>query len=59
MRSLGIVAAVVAALSVIVGPAQASSQAERELLKANEQYDEAIMRGDAAALERIFADDFI
>ena len=25
----------------------------------NEQYDQAIMRGDAAALEQIFADEFI
>ena len=59
MRSLPVFIAVVAAVSVIAAPGQASSEAERELLKANEQYDEAIMRGDAAVLEQIFGDEFI
>jgi ketosteroid isomerase-like protein len=59
MKSLRVFIAVVAALSVIVAPAEASSQAERELLQANEQYDRAIMGADVAALERIFADEFI
>ena len=59
MRSLVVFTAVVAAVFVIVAPAQASPEAERELLKANEQYDEAIMRGDVPTLERIFADEFI
>ena len=59
MRSLPLCIAFITALSLIVAPAEASSEAERELLKANEQYDQAIMRGDVAALERIFADEFI
>ena len=59
MRSIPALIAVVAALSVVVAPAKASSEAERELLKVNEQYDEAIMRGDGAMLEQIFADEFI
>ena len=59
MRSLRAFIAVVAVLSFIVAPANGSAETERELLKANEQYDEAIMRGDVAALDRIFADEFI
>ena len=58
MRSLPVFVAVVTALSVVVAPARAS-EAERELLRANEQYDAAIIRGDVAALERIFAGEFI
>jgi hypothetical protein len=30
--------------------------AERELLRVNREYDEALVRGDAEALERIYAD---
>ena len=48
-----------AAMSLVCGSATASPDAERELLKVNEQYDEAIMRVDVAALERIFAEEFI
>ena len=59
MRSLPIFIAVAVAMSLVVGSASASPEAERELLKVNEQYDDAIMRGDVAALERIFADEFI
>ena len=59
MKSLVLVAVVVASTSLIVGAATASSEAERELLRANEQYDEAIMRADVAALEQLFADEFI
>ena len=37
----------------------ASSGTEQELLKKNKEYDEALVREDAAALDRIFADEFI
>lgn len=40
-------------------PAKASSDFEQELMKVNRDYDEAIMRGDKAALTRIFAEEFI
>jgi ketosteroid isomerase-like protein len=36
-----------------------NSQTERELLKANQAYDEALTRGDAMALDRIYADEFV
>ena len=32
---------------------------ERALLRANREYDEALVRGDAEALERIYADEFV
>jgi ketosteroid isomerase-like protein len=59
MRSLLNFVAVAAAMSLLLAAATASPEAERELLTVNKQYDEAIMRGDVAALERIFADEFI
>jgi ketosteroid isomerase-like protein len=34
-------------------------EAEQELLKINKEYDEALVRGDTAALERIFGEEFI
>ncbi len=39
--------------------ANRNSKAEREVAKVNEEYDEAIVRRDAGAYERILADDFI
>lgn len=59
MRTLLFIAAAAFATTLSFARALASADAEAELLKANQQYDEAIMRGDAAALDRIFADDFI
>jgi ketosteroid isomerase-like protein len=38
---------------------QASERTERELLKANQEYDKALVRGDATALDRIYSGDFI
>lgn len=38
---------------------QTSGKTEQELLRGNQEYDEALVRGDVAALERIFSDDFI
>jgi ketosteroid isomerase-like protein len=35
-----------------------TSKAEQELLKVNREYDEALVRGDAAALNRIYGDEF-
>lgn len=37
----------------------ANSKIEQELLKANREYDAAIVAGDANVLDRIFADDFV
>lgn len=50
-------------LSVAVGQTSdktfnKNSRTERELLKANKAYDEALVRGDAAALDQIYADEF-
>jgi hypothetical protein len=36
-----------------------NSRTEQELLKANQAYDEALVRGDAVALDRIYADEFV
>ena len=44
-------------LSVAFG--QTSKKTEQELLTANREYDEALVRGDAATLERIYSDEFI
>jgi hypothetical protein len=59
MRSLPNFVTVAAAMSLMLTSATASPEAERERLTVNKQYDEAIMRGDVAVLERIFADEFI
>ena len=53
------VIATLAAAWLSLGSADAYSDAERELLKMNEEYDVAIMRGDGPALQRIFAEEFI
>ena len=39
-------------------PALAQSDAEREVLKLNKEYEEAIARRDASVHERLFADDY-
>lgn len=54
----------VAGLSVAVGQttdktSSRNSRTEQELLKANQAYDEALVRGDAAALDRIYAAEFV
>jgi ketosteroid isomerase-like protein len=36
-----------------------NSRIEPELLNVNQAYDEALVRGDAVALERIYADEFV
>lgn len=43
--------------SVTLG--QAPRETERELLKANQVYDDALLRGDAEALDRLYSDDFV
>ena len=42
-----------------VTPGQTPSRVERELLKANRAYDEALVRGDAAALDRLYSNEFV
>lgn len=39
-------------------PTLAQSKAEREILKLNKEYEEAIARRDASAHERLLADDY-
>ena len=49
-------------VSIVFAQAPAKKQtidAKQELLKINKEYDEALVRGDIAALERIFGDEFI
>jgi ketosteroid isomerase-like protein len=41
------------------GAVNRNNRNEMELLRANQEYDEALVRGDAAALDRIYSDDFI
>jgi hypothetical protein len=43
-------------LAASIASAQlATKQAREELLKVNKEYDDALLRGDTKALERIFA----
>ncbi len=39
-------------------PASQNSKAEQEIMKANKEYDEAILRRDPAVFDRLMADDF-
>jgi ketosteroid isomerase-like protein len=51
-----------AALLLTIAPValgQASTKAEQELYTANREYDQALVRGDAVALDRLYADEFI
>jgi ketosteroid isomerase-like protein len=58
MRSiLVVVALLLATAPVALG--QKSGRVEQELLRANQEYDEALVRGDASALDRIYADEFV
>jgi ketosteroid isomerase-like protein len=40
-------------------PGQTSGKTEQELLKANQAYDDALVRGDVAALDRLYSDEFV
>ncbi|MCM3872385.1 MAG: nuclear transport factor 2 family protein [Pyrinomonadaceae bacterium] len=51
------VALLLATASVVFGPQ--SGRTQQELLRANQEYDDALVRGDAAALDLIYSDDFI
>jgi ketosteroid isomerase-like protein len=44
---------------VSVAFAQTSKKAEQELLRANREYDEALVRGDIVVLERLYSDEFV
>ncbi|MGI8838784.1 MAG: nuclear transport factor 2 family protein [Pyrinomonadaceae bacterium] len=53
---------IVVTVSMVFAQARAKKQTndvEQQLLKINKEYDEALVRGDIAALERIFGDEFI
>lgn len=41
------------------GKQNSTAGAEPELLKVNKEYDEALVRGDTSALDRIFGKEFI
>lgn len=58
MKSIFVSAALVLTIaSIALG--QTPNKNYRELLKANREYDEALVRGDALVLERLYSDDFI
>jgi ketosteroid isomerase-like protein len=58
MKSLcAVVAILLMVASVTLG--QTRGKTQQELLSANQAYDAALVRGDAAALERLYADEFI
>lgn len=58
MKSIFVSAALVLTIaSIALG--QTPKKNYRELLKANREYDEALVRGDALVLERLYSDDFI
>jgi ketosteroid isomerase-like protein len=54
---LVIVALLLPAASVTLG--QTPGKIEQELLKVNQAYDNALVRGDAAALDRLYSDEFV
>lgn len=54
-----ILVATVLLLTLAVGVfGQTPKKTEQELLKANREYDEALVRGDADVLERLYSDEF-
>lgn len=53
---------VAAALLLIIAPGaigQTTKKSEQELLKANREYDQALVRGDADVLDRLYAEEFV
>ena len=44
---------------VSVSFGQTSKKAEQELLRANREYDEALVRGDVVILQRLYSDEFV
>lgn len=38
---------------------QTTKKSEEELLKANREYDQALVRGDAVALDRLYSEEFV
>ena len=44
---------------VSVAFGQTSKKTEQELLKINREYDEALLRGDAIVLERLYSEEFV
>jgi ketosteroid isomerase-like protein len=58
MKSLFAVVVILLTLASITH-GQTSGKNQQELLSANQAYDAALVRGDAAALDRIYADEFI
>jgi ketosteroid isomerase-like protein len=57
-----LIAAALALAASLPAPAQSrgkQSRAEREILALNREWADAMVRGDRAALERIFSDDLI
>ena len=57
MKSIFAVAFALAVVPATLG--QTSGRAEGELLKANRAYDEALVRGDSAALDRMYSNEFV
>ena len=58
MKSILVIAALLLTIaSVAIG--QTPRKTELELLKANRKYDEALVRGDVATLDQLYADEFV
>jgi ketosteroid isomerase-like protein len=50
---------VAASAQSATGKANRNTKTEQELLKANQEYDLALLRADAVALDRLYADEFV
>jgi ketosteroid isomerase-like protein len=50
---------IAAAQNTTDGKANRNTKAEQELLKANQEYDTALLRGDTVALDQLYADEFV
>lgn len=59
MKVSSVIPALFIAVAFSAVPSEASPGFEQELIKVNREYDDAIMLGDKAALDRIFAEEFI
>lgn len=58
MKSIFVAAVLLLAItSVALG--QTTKKSEQELLKANREYDQALVRGDVGVLDRLYSDEFV
>ncbi|HKU76560.1 MAG TPA: nuclear transport factor 2 family protein [Pyrinomonadaceae bacterium] len=58
MKSIFVATALLLTIaSVVIG--ETAKKSEEELLKANREYDQALVRGDAVALDRLYSEEFV